>query len=96
MDKQKKYSGYTCIQNSVLRNERLSLGARGLLSFMISCPPNWNFNLYGLCRDTNTKRTKMGNYLNELQKEGYIKRIIARENGKIKYFTFEINQDGNL
>ena len=42
------WKGYTTMQNHHLRNKSLSLKAVGLLSKMISLPPDWDFSLRGL------------------------------------------------
>ena len=39
---------YTVMSNHHLRNEKLSLKAKGLLSMMLSLPENWNYTTRGL------------------------------------------------
>ena len=39
---------YTVMANYHLRDKRLSLKAKGLLSVMLSLPPEWDFTLTGL------------------------------------------------
>lgn len=89
-----KQDGYTIIPNSIIKNEFLSIEAKGVLIYMISCPPNWIFNLKTLCRDLNERRTKIEHCLNQLIENGFIRRKVVRENGKIKYYTFDISKDG--
>ena len=43
-----KYEGYTMMQNHHLRNKGLSLKAVGLLSKILSLPPDWDYSLRGL------------------------------------------------
>ena len=43
-----KYEGFTMMQNHHLRNKGLSLKAVGLLSKILSLPPNWDYSLRGL------------------------------------------------
>lgn len=43
-----KNSGYTVMSNHHLRNQELSLKAKGLLSQMLSLPDNWDYTLKGL------------------------------------------------
>lgn len=93
MYKENKRVGYTCIGNNILQSDNLTLEARGLLCYMMSCPPNWVFNTKTLCSGTHEKRTKIENCVNQLMRLGYISRKVVREDGKIKYYTFDINTD---
>ena len=43
-----KYEGFTMMQNHHLRNKGLSLKAVGLLSKILSLPPDWDYSLRGL------------------------------------------------
>lgn len=92
---EKKYKGHTWVPNKIIRDERISLSSRGLLIYMISCPPNWKFTQDSLIRETNTKVTKLRTNLDQLESLGYIKRKITREKGKIKSFNWEIMQNPN-
>ena len=42
-------SDYTVMSNYHLRDKRLSLKAKGLLSQMLSLPEDWDYTLTGLC-----------------------------------------------
>ena len=43
-----KNKGYTVMSNHHLRNKKLSLKAKGLLSQMLSLPEDWDYTLAGL------------------------------------------------
>lgn len=43
-----KTKGYTVMSNHHLHNRNLSFKAKGLLSFMLSLPENWNYTEHGL------------------------------------------------
>ena len=43
-----KNKGYTVMSNHHLRNESLTLKAKGLLSQMLSLPETWDYTLKGL------------------------------------------------
>lgn len=77
---------FTQIDNSVIRDKRLSLKARGLLAYMLSC--NWELNARKLQQETGEKRTVIENALKELQEFGYLKIIKSKVKGK---FTIEFN-----
>ena len=44
-----KDRNFTVMSNYHLQNKTLSLKAKGLLSFMLSLPDDWNFSISGLC-----------------------------------------------
>lgn len=44
-----KNSNYTVMSNYHLKDKDLSYKAKGLLSFMLSLPEDWNYSLAGLC-----------------------------------------------
>lgn len=45
-----KNKNYTVISNYHLRDKNLSLKAKGLLSYMLSLPDNWDYSLEGLVK----------------------------------------------
>jgi len=45
-----KTRDYTVMSNHHLKNIRISLRAKGLLSIMLSLPENWDYTLKGLAR----------------------------------------------
>lgn len=44
-----KNSNYIVMSNYNLKDKDLSYKAKGLLSFMLSLPEDWNYSLAGLC-----------------------------------------------
>ncbi len=46
--KVRKVKNYTSMSNEHLQNKELSLKAKGLLSYMLSLPDDWNYSLEGL------------------------------------------------
>ena len=55
------------MSNYHLRDKNLSLKAKGLLSFMLSLPENWNYSLNGLCAKSKEQETVIKNTLKELK-----------------------------
>ena len=55
-----KNSGYTVMPNHHLRNQELSLKAKGLLSQMLSLPDNWDYTLKGLSLINRERSTRSG------------------------------------
>lgn len=89
--------GYTILDNYSIRDENLSLTARGLLHYMLSCSPDWKFSIEGLCKGTNTKLTKLNTCMKELINQGYLKKNVIRdEKGKILGFDWIVSEEPNL
>lgn len=65
-------SRYTVIDNSVLQDDRLSFGARGLFIYMWSMPDDWQFYKKVLYKQSTEGRKKIDSYVAELQALGYL------------------------
>ena len=84
---------YTVMSNHHLRNEKLSLKAKGLLSMMLSLPEDWNYSTRGLATICKEGVDAIGGALRELETAGYIVRHQLRDkNGRIsdtEYVIYE-------
>ena len=70
---------YTVMGNHHLRNEKLSLKAKGLLSMMLSLPDDWNYTTRGLAKICKEGVDAIGGALRELESAGYIVRHQLRD-----------------
>ena len=70
---------YTVMSNHHLRNGKLSLKAKGLLSMMLSLPEDWNYTTRGLAKICKEGVDAIGAALRELEGAGYIVRHQRRE-----------------
>ena len=70
---------YTVMSNHHLRNEKLSLKAKGLLSMMLSLPDDWNYTTRGLAKICKEGVDAIGGSLRELESAGYIVRHQLRD-----------------
>ena len=75
---------FTQISNDIARSKTLSISAKGLLLYMLSCKEDWNFTIQNLMRETNTKQTRLQSALEELKNEGYV----SMEQGRNKKGKF--------
>ena len=57
------------MSNYHLRDRNLSYKAKGLLSFMLSLPEDWDYSLKGLCAISKESRDGIRSILNELLEE---------------------------
>ncbi|MBR5088685.1 MAG: helix-turn-helix domain-containing protein [Ruminiclostridium sp.] len=79
-----RVQGYTVMSNFHLRDSRLSLKAKGLMSVMLSLPPEWDYSLRGLAAISRESISTISTVVKELEELGYIERYQEREsNGKL-------------
>ena len=75
-------AGYTVMSNHHLRDKRLSLKAKGLLSVILSLPEDWDYTIAGLALICDCGRDMIRAAIQELEKAGYISRTQVNESGK--------------
>ncbi len=74
-------SDYTVMSNYHLRDKRLSLKAKGLLSQMLSLPEDWDYTLAGLCYINRESKDAIRTAIHELERAGYIRRRQTTDSG---------------
>jgi len=88
-----KTRDYTVMSNHHLKNIRISLRSKGLLSIMLSLPENWDYTLKGLARISLEGVDAIRMAIKELEAEGYIVRSRVRnEKGQLteaEYVIYE-------
>ena len=91
-----KTKNYTVMSNYHLRDKRLSLKAKGLLSQMLSLPDDWNYTAKGLASINKETFNTIREIILELEKTGYIvrrqKRRKSGEWNRMEYDIYEIPQ----
>lgn len=81
-----KNNNYTVIANYHLRDKELSFKAKGLLSYMLSLPEDWDYSLNGLASVSKEGIKAIKNIVTELKEQGYLKiNKIRKENGQYQY-----------
>ncbi|PGS04286.1 DnaD domain protein [Bacillus pseudomycoides] len=94
-----KNKNYTTINNTGLRDERLSWKAKGILAYILSLPDDWVFYMEEIATHAKDKISSLYSGMKELKKYGYVKRFpIKDEKGKIlKWETviYEVPQTEN-
>jgi len=95
-----KTKNYTVMSNEHLKDKRLSLKAKGLLSVMLSLPDTWDYSISGLVAICKESETAVKSTLSELKSCGYLvvtkKMPNETESGRIEYVydIFEKAQAG--
>lgn len=86
-----KYGGFTTMLNHHLRNKGLSLKAVGLLSKMLSLPPDWDYSLKGLATLNTDGIDGVRSAMKELEEHGYVVRHQSRdENGRMSHCHYDV------
>lgn len=81
-----KNKEYTIMSNYHLRDRNLSYKAKGLLSFMLSLPEDWDYSLKGLCAISKESRDGIRAILNELKDNNYLKiERVRNDKGLFEY-----------
>jgi hypothetical protein len=84
-----KDNNYITMSNYHLKDKRISLKAKGLLSQMLSLPDDWNYTINGLVSINKEEETSIKTTLKELQRFKYL--IVTKQlpnetsSGRIEY-----------
>ena len=88
-----KTKNYTVMSNHHLRNKRLSLKAKGLLSLMLSLPEEWDYTTRGLAAISKEGVDAICSALKELEKHGYLTRRRLRDaHGRVGDIEYTIHE----
>ncbi len=91
-----KNKNYTVMANYHLNDRRLSLKAKGLMSFMLSLSDSWDLTVNGLAGTAKDGIDSINTTLNELEKYGYVTRKrIRNEKGQLKGIEYTIYENPN-
>lgn len=85
-------NNFTMVSNHVLRNENLSLKAKGLYAYMWSLPDSWDYSVAGLTKVLKEGKSAINEALKELEHEGYLVRTILRKGGKFSDMDYILNE----
>ncbi len=91
-----KNRNYTIMSNYHLRETEMTLKAKGLLSVILSLPPEWDYSIAGLVAISKENETAIKSALRELKKFGYLKitKMMPNEtdSGRIEY-SYDIYEE---
>lgn len=93
-----KTGNFTIISNTHLRDKKLSLKAKGLLTLMLSLPDNWDYSVNGLACICKEGKVAVQNTLDELEENHYLVRTKERnQRGRFTcvYEIYEVPQEEN-
>ena len=87
-----KTQNYSVMSNYHFKDKRLSWKAKGMLSTFLSLPDNWDYKIHGLTEMSPDGEKSVRTGLEELEKNGYLKRSPIRDRGRIvdwEYIIYE-------
>ena len=88
-----KTKDFTIMCNHHLRNRKLSLKAKGLLSLMLSLPEDWDYTTKGLAHICKDGIDAISTALKELEQQGYLTRERIRlTNGRLGDIEYTIHE----
>lgn len=86
-----KNVNYTVMSNYHLQDKKLSLKAKGLLSYMLSLPDDWDYSLKGLATGCKDGIDSVRSAVHELEDGGYLCRSKVRDaRGRIIDYNYEV------
>lgn len=89
----KKNGNFTVMSNNHLKDRRLSYKAKGLLSVILSLPPEWDYTVKGLSMLSSDGTSSVDTALKELEKYGYLSRRRLRDElgrmSRSEYLVYE-------
>lgn len=87
--RREKSTNYTTISNVFIKDNSLSLKAKGLLATVMSLPEGWDFSINGIVSIVKDGKTAMYSAINELKERGYCSVSVCRdENNVIKGWDY--------
>lgn len=92
-----KTKNYTMMSNQHLKDKRLTLKAKGLMSVMLSLPENWDYTLRGLSAISKEGVDAISEAVKELERSGYVIRNRKRdERGRLSGTEYLIYEDCHM
>ena len=88
-----KTGNFTIMSNHHLQDRRLSLKAKGLLSYMLSLPDDWDYSVRGLAVCCKEGADAIRHAIHELEANGYLRRTTDRSSGKISGQIYDIFEE---
>jgi DNA-binding PadR family transcriptional regulator len=89
----KRDNPYVMIDKRPLENEQMSWQAKGMLTYLLSKPANWNVCVEDLINRSKDGKSSVYATLKELEKLGHIVKVAHRENGRITKWIYDVFEE---
>ena len=96
--KTKKEKNFTVLDNTFIKDTRLSWKAKGLMTYLLSLPDDWTIHLLEIEQHATDGKSALRSAINELKEFGYLKAEQKRENNRFAEMVYIIieNPDSPL
>ena len=96
--KTKKEKNFTVLDNTFIKDTRLSWKAKGLMTYLLSLPDDWTIHLSEIEQHATDGKSALRSAINELKEFGYLKAEQKRENNRFAEMVYIIieNPDSPL
>lgn len=94
--KRRVVDNYTQISNTLLRDPRLSLKARGLCGWLLSHSTEYRFTVESIAERNECGVDQVKSGLKELEACGYLERVELRESGRIIGMEYVLDDDPSV
>lgn len=81
---------FSVINNTVLKDTRLSWKAKGLMAYLLMLPEDWEIYLTEVEKHSTDGRDSLRTAINELKQYGYLETETKKENGKFAGVSYKI------
>ena len=88
--KTKKEKNYTVLDNTFIKDTRLSWKAKGLMTYLLSLPDDWTIHLSEVEKHATDGKSALRSAINELKELGYLKAEQKRENNRFAEMIYII------
>lgn len=88
--KTKKEKNYTVLDNTFIKDTRLSWKAKGLMTYLLSLPDDWTIHLSEIEKHATDGKSALRSAINELKDLGYLKAEQKRENNRFAEMVYII------
>ena len=88
--KTKKEKNYTVLDNTFIKDTRLSWKAKGLMTYLLSLPDDWTIHLSEIEKHATDGKSALRSAINELKELGYLKAEQKRENNRFAEMVYII------
>ena len=85
-----KERDYTIIDNTFIKDCRLSWKAKGLMTYLLSLPDDWSIHLSEVEKHATDGKSALRSAINELKELGYLKAEQQRENNRFAEMVYII------
>ena len=88
--KTKKEKNFTVLDNTFIKDTRLSWKAKGLMTYLLSLPDDWTIYLSEIEQHATDGKSALRSAINELKEFGYLKAEQKRENNRFAEMVYII------